>query len=355
MRRRTFMKAVGAAVVGAATGRPAEAAVESISAKHLPRWRGFNLLDKFGYGRCEPFTETDFAWIAEWGFDFVRLPMTYKCWTEEGDWLAVREDQLKQIDEAVAFGRKHGVHVCLNFHRAPGYCVGNPPEPLNLWRDEEALDVCAFHWGLFAERFEGVPNEALSFNLVNEPPPIPPETYVRVATRLVEAIRAEDPKRLIIADGLMGRVPVPELIPLGIAQSTRGYDPMQLTHYKASWVPMADKWPEPAEWPLRADGKVICDKEKLRERLIQPWKDLEAQGVGVHVGECGSHNCTPHPVVMGWLKDCLELWHEAGWGWALWNLSGSFGVLDSGRADVAYEDFHGHPLDRELLTLLQAQ
>ena len=31
----------------------------------------------------------------------------------------------------------------------------------------------------------------------------------------------------------------------------------------------------------------------------------------------------------------------------------SFGVLDSGRKDVAYEDWHGHKLDTELLALLR--
>jgi len=33
---------------------------------------------------------------------------------------------------------------------------------------------------------------------------------------------------------------------------------------------------------------------------------------------------------------------------------GSFGVLDSGRKDVAYEDFRGHKLDREMLDLLRS-
>jgi hypothetical protein len=37
----------------------------------------------------------------------------------------------------------------------------------------------------------------------------------------------------------------------------------------------------------------------------------------------------------------------------LWKFRGSFGILDSGRTDVACEDFHGHKLDRRLLTLLQ--
>jgi endoglucanase len=34
-------------------------------------------------------------------------------------------------------------------------------------------------------------------------------------------------------------------------------------------------------------------------------------------------------------------------------MSGSFGIMDSGRKDVAYEDFHGHKLDRKMLDILQ--
>jgi len=92
----------------------------------------------------------------------------------------------------------------------------------------------------------------------------------------------------------------------------------------------------------------------LRRRTIQPWQELEARGMGVLVGECGAYNKTPHPVVLAWLRDVLALWQDAGWGWALWNLRGSFGVLDSRRADVRYEQWDGHQLDRALLDLLRA-
>jgi endoglucanase len=53
------------------------------------------------------------------------------------------------------------------------------------------------------------------------------------------------------------------------------------------------------------------------------------------------------------MRDCLALWKDAGWGWSLWELRGGFGVLDSQRADVEYESFRGHKLDREMLNLLQ--
>jgi hypothetical protein len=38
----------------------------------------------------------------------------------------------------------------------------------------------------------------------------------------------------------------------------------------------------------------------------------------------------------------------------MWNFTGSMGIIDSHRADVAYEQWHGHKLDRQMLALVQA-
>jgi endoglucanase len=359
MNRRKFLKTTSAVTLAAAVapvGSLNAAETKTATAKHLPRWRGFNLTEKCvkRRERNPAFKESDFALIAEWGFDFTRLPLSYLCWTDPADWLKVREEELKDIDDAVEFGHKHGVHINLNLHRAPGYCVNPPKEPLDLWTDEKALDACAFHWGMLSKRYKGIPNDRVSFDLLNEPAKIPEETYVRVVRRLVQAIRAEDPQRLIIADGLQwGREPVFGLVDLGIAQSTRGYDPMQVTHYKANWVNGADKYNEPT-WPLKPGVNKVSDQEKIRNDRIAPWKKLAEKGVGVHVGEWGCFNLTPHKVVLAWMRDYLELWKEVGWGWALWNFRGGFGLINSSRKDVDYEDFHGEKLDREMLKLLQS-
>ena len=355
MDRRRFLLSAAALAAGASLVGPLGAAAEKeVTAAKLPRWRGFNLLEKFTAGRRVPFRESDFVWLAEWGFNFVRLPLSYLCWTDAKDWKKIREPVLEEIDQAVEWGRQHHIHVNLNFHRAPGYCVNPPAEPFNLWKEEQALEACCHHWGLFAERYRGIPNERVSFDLLNEPGDLPAATYARVVRRLVEAIRARDPKRLIIADGLKwGTKPVPELADVGIAQSTRGYDPVQISHYKANWMRGSDRWPEPT-WPLTDPAKKHWDKEALRRSRIEPWKALERKGVGIHVGEWGAFQHTPHKVVLAWMRDSLELWKEAGWGWAMWNFRGSFGPLDSGRPDVAYEDYRGHKLDREMLKLLLA-
>jgi endoglucanase len=357
MHRRDFLKT---AAFGAATlaGMPtlATANAETVQlARQLPRWRGFNLMEMFAPPK--PFLESDFQWISELGFDFVRLTMDYRGWTDANDPYKLEEKVLANVDQAVNYGQKYGIHVCLNLVAAPGYYVGdvmfppNPPQKLHLWTDEEAQKQFDFQWSSFARRYRGIPSRQVSFNLVNEPAKITADAYCKVVRRAVAAIRREDPDRLIIADGLQfANDPVFDLADLGIAQSTHCYDPMKLTHYK-TWVHNSDKWPKPT-WPLKDDDRVV-DRQSLFHDHIEPWKALEAKGVGVHVGEWGARENTPHDVVLAWARDLLGLWKDAGWGWAMWNFRGSFGILDSQRADVAYEDFHGHQLDRKLVTLMQ--
>jgi len=324
----------------------------------LPRWRGFNLLDFFWVKSTGEISEDDFRWIADWGFDFVRLPMCYTLWIENDDPFQPHEPMLAKIDRAVDLGRKYGIHVCLNFHRAPGYSVNTErKEPFDLWKDQAALDAFCFHWQMFARRYRGISSQRLSFNLVNEPknpsPAMSRQDHERVIRAATAAIRSVDPDRLIIADGLTwANDPVPELVDLGIAQSCRAYLPMGVSHYRAKWVAGADRYPPPA-WPggWNVPG-VLWTRETLESHYGQ-WANLAAQGVGVHCGEGGAFNQTPHDVFLRWLRDVLEVLSGFNIGWALWNFRGSFGVLDSQRADAPYEDWHGHQLDTQLLALLQ--
>ncbi len=318
----------------------------------LPRWRGFNLLEMFSSKSQGDFHEDDFRWMTDWGFDFARLPMCYSLWIEDGEIYNVKESMLEKVDRAIELGRKPGVHVSLNFPRAPGYSVSRErDEPFDLWKDREALAAFCFHWQLFAKRYRSIPSDQLSFDLVNEPGLVPRDDHEQVIRAAVKAIRTMDPQRLIIIDGLRwGREPCPELADLGIAQSCRAYDPMVISHYRATWVG-GEKFPEPV-WPgveLRGEQ---WDRTRL-EKHYEPWVRLARQGVGVHCGEGGAFNKTPHGVFLRWFRDVLGILTSRGIGYALWNFRGSFGVLDSGRQDVDYENWHGHKLDRKLLSLLQ--
>jgi len=313
---------------------------------------GFNLLNYFMVYGKKPFQEEEFALIHRLGFNFVRLPMDYRCWTDEKSLYQIREEDLKEIDKAVEFGKKYNIHVCLNFHRAPGWTVAKPDEAMNLWLDEEAQKICCYHWQTFAKRYKDIEPMQLSFNLLNEPGNISAEKHKNVISKLVDAIHSVDEKRPIHCDGrLWGAMPPDELSDLGIIADLHMYRPFPITHYKASWAGQWDNVPVP-DYPYK-EGDFVWDKEGIREKVINPWKKLEDKGVPVFVGEFGAFNQTPHKAVMGWLEDTLSLFHEVGWGWSMWNFKGPFGPIDSGRSDIDYEEWEGNKVDRQMLTLLQ--
>lgn len=313
---------------------------------------GFNLLNYFMVNGKRPFQEEEFVLLHRLGFNFVRLPMDYRCWTDEKSLTYIREEDLKEVDKAVEFGKKYNIHICLNFHRAPGWTVAKPDEPMDLWKDETAQKICAYHWQTFAQRYQSVSPEQLSFNLLNEPGNVTADKHRNVIGKLVDAIRSVDEKRAIHCDGrLWGTFPPMELADLGIVANLHMYQPFAITHYKASWAGKWDDVPVP-DYPHK-EGDFLWDKEGIRERVINPWKKLENKGTPVFVGEFGAFNQTPHKAIMKWLEDTLNLFKEVGWGWSMWNFMGPFGPINSDRIDVEYEDWEGYKVDRQMLNLLQ--
>ena len=182
--------------------------------------------------------------------------------------------------------------------------------------------------------------------------PVPGETYRKVAKETAEVIWKQNPKRLVVCDGNdTGSSVIPEIADLRIGQSCRGYFPHYVSHYRAPWVFKDPNTAPVPVWPGKIDNKQF-NRESL-EKFYLPWIDLVKKGVGVHCGECGCWRETPHEVFLAWFEDVIGILTENNIGYALWNFRGDFGIIDSGRKDIDYQEWHGHKLDRKMLTLLQ--
>ena len=325
---------------------------------------GFNLLGMFCQTKMAEgdrrifgyFPEDRFQWMHEWGFNFARLPLDYRFFVEKDDWMKPIESQLVKLDEAVRYGKKYGIHIQINFHRAPGYCCIPPQEPKSLFHDPEPLAAFTNLWAVLARRYRGIPNEELSFGLVNEPAAVEPyggtpSSYAAVARAGIAAIRSVDPDRFVMSDGWRwGKEPTMELHPFGPAtgESIHCYEPQLLTHYKVT-NPEKQVWPCPP-WPLEGWTDGV---EWLERYVVKQWQPAIDDGTFIHAGELGCHQGNvPHATYLAWLEDTLEMCRRHGWGWALWNLDGTFGILDTPRTDCQFVDFHGHRLDQKALDLL---
>jgi endoglucanase len=412
--RRSVLKSLTAAAGAAALspilgGNVAQAQKSAAKSSALklkggnPRWYGFNLLEYFStdpdwmkyfpYKDDGLFLEDDFRWMRDWGFNFARLPMDYRFWTDPNDLMKINEQKVEPIDRATRLGEKYGIHVNICLHRAPGFCVLDDldaaltgihvtPEKTSFYKDSPTLDAFVHQWRFFGQRYKGISNEVVSFNLVNEPflRLTPAERtqlresrknepqaaidreievrgekeYARVARAAIDGIRAIDPQRLIVSDGCSGGdAPVSDLIDTRVLQSPHDYYPPELTHYQCEWARGWATRTEPPTWPLKDNhGKVTADRKTI-EDFVRPWRGMEQQRVPIHFGEMGCYKHTPPEVVLAWFNDTLDVIGELGSGWALWNFRGPFGIVDTERPGTKFQDWHGHQLDRPLLDLLR--
>jgi endoglucanase len=321
---------------------------------------GFNFQWMFSWNpdrRPELADEKALDFLARFGFNFVRIPTDYRFWTHHSDYFRLDEFVFNYIDKYLDACRSRDIHLSLNLHRAPGYCINrNDLEKHNLWLDGLAQDAFVFLWETFARRYTDVPGTSLSFDLINEPPN-PGEygmtraNHSAIIRRTVSAIRAIDADREIVIDGLDGGGrAMPELADLKVTHSGRGYQPLTISHHQAGWWSDHVKAPAPTYPGLRWQGRT-WNRTALRDSY-KPWRKLQQHGPRIHIGEFGCFNRTPNDIATRWLADLLSIFKEFDWGYAMWNFQGPFGIIDHGRLGANMENVAGYNVDRLLLDLM---
>lgn len=324
------------------------------------KYYGFNFQWMFAWEKGKhplPPDEKALDFLAETGFNFVRIPTDYRFWTQNFDYLHPDTDVFLTLDSYLAACKQRDIHLSLNLHRAPGYCINrNDLEKDNLWLDPAAQEGFIFIWETFARRYSDISSDFLSFDLINEPPEIGQygltrENHAALIQRTVQAIHAIHPQRTCVIDGLGGgHLAMPELADLGAIHSGRGYQPMTVSHYGAFWWKESEGFSPPV-YPGSRWNEKIWDRSTIEE-FYQPWLEVQKMGVPIHIGEFGCFNQTPNPIALRWFQDILSLYQKFHWGYSLWQFSGPFGIVDHGRPDAIYEDFHGFRVDRKLLDML---
>lgn len=349
-------------------------------------WYGFNFQwmfrQDFECPAALPADEKALDAIADWGFNFVRVPADYRFWASEETYEIQDESVLDLIDGYLEQCRSRQLHLSLNLHRVPGYCInGTRLERRNLWTDPIAQDAVVDMWRGFAERYADVPVDALSFDLINELPSVGQNGFTRdihqrVIRRIIAEIRAVSPDRTIVIDGMDGgHTPLPELADVSDVQSGRGYAPTGLSHFGSDWWDTAsglepddsvrarlnesrdESWlqathGEGPRYPGEFGGHW-WDKDALRTHFSQ-WEEIERLGSRVHIGEMGCYRRLPNDTALSWMTDMLAVFAEHRWGWALWNFDGPFGIVNSGRPLARHDTRNGYTLDGDLLDVLIA-
>ncbi len=151
------------------------------------------------------YTEADMQAQAGWGANVARLAFTYSDLEDPNNLGKIRDDGWKNFTDIFDWAKKYNQYVILDMHVVPGgqdtqgYCDGGH----NLiWRDADDQRRFISLWTEIAKRCKNRP-EVGAYEMLNEPctQSSVPTKLVELCRRVIPAIRAIDPDKVIVMPG----------------------------------------------------------------------------------------------------------------------------------------------------------
>lgn len=290
------------------------------------------------------FDEEDVAWIAQQGFDHLRLPVDFRqCLNAEGQ---IDPARLRPIEEAIFWAGSRGLGVVLDAHFLPGADF-NPVGGDNRAFTDEALQARAAEcWRAVSRHFtdEGA---WLRFEILNEPVAAENEQVNRFMRRVLAAIREANTERVVYVTsnrwsgfGTIEDVQLPD--DPHVALTLHYYEPMVFTHQRAPWVGFKDSLPavhfpgttpDVSEHTLPHYSLGLTPGEPLTTEAVaasfakvEAWRKRAAPNVEIYLGEFGVFRAAEPASQQRWIRTVVEQCEKHGWGWAVWDYQGGFAV-----------------------------
>ena len=147
-------------------------------------------------------SEEDFKKIKEMGFNSIRFAF-------KGEWFEKDPKVFwKWLDQNIAWARKNEVFLILDLHVPIGGFWLHPTSKkvdYRLWTDSRIKQKNLDMWRAISKRYKNEPYVA-AYDILNEPVTTDStgEQWVRLAQELVDQIRIEDKRHLIIVEKLYG-------------------------------------------------------------------------------------------------------------------------------------------------------
>lgn len=190
--------------------RRIEAVIEAFAGREFAQ----SFWEKF---RSTYITEEDIRYLAELGYNSVRVPLNSRLFlSEEAEELQFLEEGFRMVDNCIAWCKKYGLYVFLDLHGAPGGQTGaniddSKDDMPRLFMEQKYFDRGIALWEEIARRYK---DEWIvgGYDLLNEP--IRPKRFatdtdvddllVRLEEfyeKAIEAVRKIDKRHLFTLEG----------------------------------------------------------------------------------------------------------------------------------------------------------
>ncbi len=281
-------------------------------------------------------TEPDFARIASWGLDHVRIPVDYNIF--ENDDGSYKESGFQRIDNALALCEKYNLNVVLDLHKTAGFSFDNYGESESGFFESEELQERFYRlWEQFASRY-GKLSDRVAFELLNE---VTDKCYIDVwnsiSNKCIQRIRAIAPETVILVGSYWNNSAeaVSDLAkPYDdkVVYNFHCYEPLKFTHQGAYWTDM-----------INAEERYSFDESDITpayfERLFsQAIEAAKRNNTSLYCGEYGVINKVSPEDTVKWFRCINSVLEKYGIARSAWSYKEmDFGISDCHLDDVREE------------------
>jgi len=333
------------------------AAPSSVSAGRVAHLRhGINLSEWFaqvydpkGYTK-EHFqnwdTASDIALIKSAGFDHVRLSVNPQPMMEAGRKRGGTDEYFGYLDAAMKMILDAGLAVELDMHPDGDFKA--------RLKEDDSVERFADFWRTVAKHYSSWDSERIFFEILNEPEMRDPYRWYGVETKLAAAIRQGAPSNTILAAGANwdddnDMIFLEPLRDSNVIYVFHFYEPHIFTHQSATWGAYYWRWLKGLHYPSSPENaaQVATAVPEPVHRLDvirygqDHWDGLRVEAEINQAAEWAKQNgvplvCNEFGVFRfgadaqdrtRWITDVRTSLERHDIGWAMWDYSGSFGVV----------------------------
>ncbi len=280
--------------------------------------------------------ESDFAKIASWGLDHVRIPIDYNI-LENADG-SFNESGFARIDWALEMCRKYNLNTVIDLHKTAGYSFDNYGESEAGFFDSDELQERFYRlWEEIAKHY-GQYSENVAFELLNEVTDISYiDSWNRISNECIKRIRTITSDTIILVGSYENNSAssVPALTaPYDdkVIYNFHCYEPLKFTHQGAYWTDA-----------INPKNRLSFDESNITpeffEELFAPAIEAaKNNSTTLYCGEFGVIDIVSPEDTLKWFKTINSVLDKHGIARCAWSYKGmDFGISDSRLDDVRDE------------------
>ena len=303
-------------------------------------------------------TASDIALIKSAGFDHVRLSVNPQPIMDAARSRNGSAEYFGYLDVAVKMILDAGLAIEIDMHPDSDFKE-------RLAKEDEFVERFADLWSTVAQHYASRDPDRVFFEILNEPEMRDAYRWYGVEAKLAAAIRRAAPANTILATGanwdndddLLFLEPLPDP---NVVYVFHFYEPHIFTHQGATWGEYYWHWLKGLHYPSSPENaaQVAALVPEARERLhvIRYGQDhwdasrIEAEinqaadwarqrNVPLICNEFGVYRAFADPQDrVRWIQDVRTSLDRHNIGWAMWDYSGSFGVVTNRETKAKLEE-----------------